>query len=1016
MQKRLILLLFVVFAKSILAQQTWQKATHKADSLEVNFKFSKALQFRETALKLAKNTAKDTAKDTIPFLKELLNNAVLENEIRHSKNRKKTYEKLKKSVDNLVNLHAKPKRLFQSYRRLYMFAHNYMRNMEESKVYTDKSIAEHFKCKKIDSLVLLKTMHGSGVVARVLGEFTNAIKTFDKAKAFYEATKVKDTNMLGCIYVDLAMTYEGRCVNIYKKRISYLKKAEKTFLSTSRPNMDYFVALYPMLSECEKMQGNYDNAIKYLNKGFDLYKVNKKETQSFRMGKVGFKKVLQFHLYLAQIYEITKNKEKMLMHYNKMYQIIKGKKIDVVETNFLSYANLVLSRYYRKAKKYDIANNYIKKGLVLNKKNQAENYEENLEPSFLLEKIKIALKENKFNKTKKLLLQLNNAKNKATDDITNELNINCVFNILKNDKTGTFNYLNKTINNISNSNKKIRIQTIDYDLYETSFAIENANLLLKLAEKLDKSKLNEPKITKTLYWLALKEFKENFKGVVLNEKLNKIFANINRYFFDLMVEDKLSPKEIKRFLGFTEIVQSSFIFKNFIDNKTKFLNPKLDSLINKEQFIRAKITFLKKKLIRHKKDSTKITQNIFEKTRALKRILEKQKTVDNGYLELLNQKKFNANLALFKNTPIIKFQLADSILYRIVYFKNNVTVQKIAHFNAIKNNVKAYILSLKDTKQSVTDIKQKGAALYNDLLGDFTTKATSLYIIPDDILHYLPFELLVKDGHYLIEDTAISYATTISLLSNPFEEKNTSNKIALFAPSYSNYELEKDQLAVRGAPYKLEGALAEVNQIAKIFKTKKFTKNAATKAAFKNLKEQYAVVHLSMHSFLNDEDAELSNLVFSDSDKDNILYISELYGIPINADLVVLSACNTGVGSYKTGKGVVSLNTAFTASGVPSVLSSLWSAPDKATKQLMVSFYKNLKQGDTKAIALQKAKVDYLKNAADTNLKHPYFWAGFVLSGDTSAITSPSNNFIWYLTAIALIVLLAFSYKRKKSI
>ena len=1006
MYKKLIVLLFVVLAKPVLAQQTWQEATRKADSLELHFKFGKVLKLREEAL----NLVDVKSKDTIPFLKELLNNAQLENEIRGSKNRKKTYKKLKKSVDNLVSLHAKPKRLFQSYRRLYMFAHNYMRNMEEAKVYVDKSIAAHFECKKIDSLVLLKTMHSSGVIARVLGEFSDAIKAFDKAKVFYEATKVKDTNMLGCIYVDLAMTYESRCVDILKKRILYLKNAEKIFLSTSRPNMDYFSAIYPMLSECEKTQGNYDDAIKYLNKGFDLYEKNKKEVQLFRMGKIGFKKRLQFHLYLAQIYEITKNEEKMLIHYNKMYQIIGSEKLDAEEINLLSYANLAISRYYRKAKKYDIANNYIKKGLVLNKKN----HEENLEPQFLLEKIKIALKENNFDKTKKLLLQLSKIKNKATDDITNELNINCIFNILKNDKIGTFNYLNKIINNISNSKKKTTIQTIDYDLYKTSFGIENANLLLNLAEKLDKSKLNEPKITKTLYWLALKEFKENFKGAVLNEKLNKIFANINMYFFDLMVEDKLSPKEIKRFLGFTEMVQSSFIFKNFIANKTKFLSPKLDSLIDKEQLIRARITFLKKKLIRHKEDSTRITQNIFDKTRSLKQVLEKQKTVDNGYLELLNHKKFNANLALFKNTPIIKFQLTDSILYRIIYFKNDVTVQKIAHFNAIRNNVKDYIVSLKDTKQSVTDIKQKGAALYNDLLGGFTVKSTSLYIIPDGILHYLPFELLVKDGHYLIENTAISYATTISLLSNPFEVKNNSNKIALFAPSYDKYELNKNQLAVRGAPYKLEGALAEVNEIAKIFKAKKFTGNAGTKVAFKNLKEQYAVVHLSMHSFLNDEDAELSNLVFSDNDKDNILYISELYGIPINANLVVLSACNTGVGSYETGKGVVSLNTAFTASGVPSVLSSLWSAPDKATKEIMVSFYENLKQGDTKAIALQKAKVDYLKNVDDTNLKHPYFWAGFVLSGDTSAIASPSNNLIWYLTTIALIVLFTFIYKRKK--
>jgi len=129
---------------------------------------------------------------------------------------------------------------------------------------------------------------------------------------------------------------------------------------------------------------------------------------------------------------------------------------------------------------------------------------------------------------------------------------------------------------------------------------------------------------------------------------------------------------------------------------------------------------------------------------------------------------------------------------------------------------------------------------------------------------------------------------------------------------------------------------------------------------------------------------------------------------------VVLSACNTGVGEFKTGKGIVSMNTAFTAAGVPSVLSSLWSAPDDATKEIMVSFYKHLKDGNDKAEALQKAKQDFLSANENMSLDHPYYWAGFVMSGDISPIVDKKNNTIWYVIGGGALILLVVLFYRKQ--
>src|SRR3546814_18501144 len=113
-----------------------------------------------------------------------------------------------------------------------------------------------------------------------------------------------------------------------------------------------------------------------------------------------------------------------------------------------------------------------------------------------------------------------------------------------------------------------------------------------------------------------------------------------------------------------------------------------------------------------------------------------------------------------------------------------------------------------------------------------------------------------------------------------------------------------------------------------------------------------------MHSDLNDEDPELSNLLFSSTEQDYEMYISELYGMNFNADLAVLSACNTGIGGFKDGGNLVSMHHAFTTAGIPATIASLWNAPDQSTKEIMVAFYKNLHQGHDKATALQQAKLD----------------------------------------------------------
>src|SRR5690606_8466835 len=143
------------------------------------------------------------------------------------------------------------------------------------------------------------------------------------------------------------------------------------------------------------------------------------------------------------------------------------------------------------------------------------------------------------------------------------------------------------------------------------------------------------------------------------------------------------------------------------------------------------------------------------------------------------------------------------------------THHKIADYPVLKQEIQGYLSLINDLESPVNAIKKQGEALYNKLFKDDFDAVASTVIIPDDILHYLPFELLVKNNAYLIENHTISYASNFYFLNTKtFAKNNVKNKkVAFFAPEYTGTPRES-LLAVRGAPYSLAGASEEVNEIA----------------------------------------------------------------------------------------------------------------------------------------------------------------------------------------------------------
>jgi CHAT domain-containing protein len=183
----------------------------------------------------------------------------------------------------------------------------------------------------------------------------------------------------------------------------------------------------------------------------------------------------------------------------------------------------------------------------------------------------------------------------------------------------------------------------------------------------------------------------------------------------------------------------------------------------------------------------------------------------------------------------------------------------------------------------------------------------------------------------------------------------------------------------------LPGTQREADALAKLYpKGTVLTKDRAQESSFVQSAGEYRYIHIASHAFFNDASPMLSSIVLAipSSDKyDGYLTAREITDMKLNAELVVLSACNTARGEKTSGEGIVGLSWALFVAGTPSQVVSQWSVDDKATAELMTRFYANMKKGEPKGAALNRASLSLLKSK-DPKWRHPYYWAPFVLLGD----------------------------------
>ncbi len=479
-----------------------------------------------------------------------------------------------------------------------------------------------------------------------------------------------------------------------------------------------------------------------------------------------------------------------------------------------------------------------------------------------------------------------------------------------------------------------------------------------------------------------------------------------------------------------------------------------DTLLQKEKQLKIDIAFYKKQVFLEQQKTEADTSRlllwqgeILQRRRAYDALLAKLESAYPEYYQIKYRHPIltlaGAQQALPVGTGMLEFFQGDRGSFAFYFDQSHAVGLRLATDSIYTDALNRLLDGLRD-RDRVTEQGRSTAAIgrfaldaytvYRVLLAPVSEKIPEkLVVIPDGRLAYLPFELLLTKNAdtnsvqayntlpYLLRQTAVRYEYSAGLALKAPSHHHSDSYFAGYAPAYGD---DWSIAATRDGRTDCRGPAAsdfarlsnnedEVINIAKLVGGQAFVAGEATELQFRKHAQGPRVVHFAMHGFLNDCDPLYSGLVFSGAafkekdgvrsdsvaeDNDGFLHAYEIYNLHLNAELAVLSACNTGRGQLAKGEGVISLARAFKYAGCANVMMSLWQADDRATAQIMQDFYRHLQDGLGKDEAIRQAKLDYL---ADNPRNHPFFWGAFVLIGDDRPLKEPSN-WIWYGLALIL--------------
>lgn len=466
-----------------------------------------------------------------------------------------------------------------------------------------------------------------------------------------------------------------------------------------------------------------------------------------------------------------------------------------------------------------------------------------------------------------------------------------------------------------------------------------------------------------------------------------------------------SMEKLNTIFKLMEINKSTVLLDGMMETEVKERKGVPKDVLESEKQLKKQLTALNREIDRVENDSLESRENLKilsdQRIKLHEEIEANQAYIENKFPAYFQEKNLllSENINHYQSKTLkpqqafLEYFIGNNKIYRLLITKNDVKFDAINDLNSIEKTADDLIQNLIEFRS----VEKQSSQLGGKILPEFPEKITDLIIVSDKKLSQIPFEILEQNNALLLENFNVSYAGSVQLydVQKHLKTKKKSNLRWLgFAPDYSENSLPNNQY--------------EVNKIGELIQGKKVIGSEATKDKFLEDAPKTAVLHLATHSEIDNTNPMLSKMYFHGNDE---LTASEVYDLELQANLVVLSACNTGIGKKESGDGVMNMSRAFTYAGVSSTVMSLWQVPDKQTSELMLLFYENLNNGQLKNEALRNAKLTYLQNVNEPELKHPYYWAGFVISGDINPIQEQSFPWIYLIAALVLVVLALKAFK-----
>ena len=875
-----------------------------------------------------------------------------------------------------------------------------------------------------------------------LDQFEKAIAHLDSAEMIIDSLYDKTSNQFAGIYNNKGAVYNS--MGDHRNALNYLEKSLSIYEKFGGQNHPETANIYSNIGLLIQEKGDWDKALAYFRKALTI-----------RVSNFGTKNptVARTHLYLGNCYLEKLDFEKAFDEMETSLSIFE--KLPIINQREIADVRNSLGNYYEKIGNLDEALNQYNEALKTNAIKLGLNDLDVANSYARIGKINLAKKEynhawDNFEKAKNIRLKIYGKNHAEVAETFSLLALSChedepcikdylsqayeaIHYDVKEDTPFESAYSPIVLLKILQAHGELQIGLFEKNKQQSN--LEEADMVFSKAISLInfiKTSLEQPGSRLAL----LDNFYLIYENAILvKHKLQELSGNRN-YWIDafniaeqsnaILLIEAIQSVEAERFAGIP------------------------DSLLRLERQYKADLSFLEKRRYEEElKNGTGDSNVLQDINYRILDVHEKQHLLMT-YFQMNHEEYFKLRYEpkivsiekiqrrlLRPDQTMITYFVGESKLFVFIISKSQFEMIQIEKdfpleiwVEEFRNSIYRFNPADKGSAYLNQKIANIGHELYKLIFEPIADmiQTEALVIVPGGVLGYLPFDALLSKPtesyndfdhfDYLINKYSISYSYSATLLDEMTSGKHLKKPFVAFAPVYhgDTLNVSRSDDPWRTVLGQLRFNVQEATTIHDLMGGEIYLDSLATEEKFMEVASRAGILHLATHGKSNDRHGEYSYLAFyqtADSIENELLFVKNLYDIHIPASLVVLSACETGIGELQRGEGIVSLARGFSYAGAASIVTTLWSIDDNASANIMFSFYKNLKRGDPKDIALRKAKLDYIQSNRGNNRTHPLFWAAFVPVGNMEPLTG-GWAWWWGFVAAGVLVLMGVWFWRKQ--